>query len=580
VTSAVTHTDEVALQQFLSAAEGELASREDLERKRAFALSSTANFATITGASVMAPERGMYPWLQYAEDFAAYLDQPAPLGVAVPIKPGFIARLHLKTSIAGEALARFALANPEKRNAIFSWDYAKAAENLSQIAFDFKSAPVQELFPDVLYPDDSKGRFFYKGNSVMLKREGNYKEPTILALGEGTNRTGKHFNGVIWIDDVVTEDNYRNQDVQNQIWETIQYITNCIAEPGCQIWITGTRYAHWDAYQHLLAKKSPVKHQIIKGFPNMGCWEEQEDGSKKSLFYWKYCVTPEEKTEPVEFKGKTYTPTRSSLEEMRDGMDPILWSAQFLNSPTVGGQVTFNHNDFNNIVPCEGVELDGFLRDHGKLIDPSEDDRGILKFCIPGDPAYGDKTHNDNSVLLTVAQDRFDYWYVTEARVTRDGWKGLEEYLKQAMRWHKIYGNCELAIEAHAKEALRSLFQRLEREHGVFPRWNPLKENSGGRNGARKNERIATALEELARGGRLWFCIPDGAGASHPVERYRQLLIKEAGQFPSGVHDDALDCLSNCRQSFRMRNGDKAKNVDFFPNRSSLPSGIRRWCVA
>jgi len=568
------------MRQILLAAETELKDREDLEARRAFTLSSTVHFAETTGASVMNPKQGMYPWLPYAENFANYLDQPAPRGVAVPIKPGFIARLHLKTSIAGEALARFALANPEKRNAIFSWDFNKAAENLTQIAFDYKTEELQELFPEVLYPDDTKGRYYYTKKSVMLKRKGNYKEPSILALGESSNRTGKHFNGVIWIDDVVTEDNYRNPEVQKQIWDTIQYIINCIAEPGCQIWITGTRYVHYDAYMNLLSKNSPVKHQVIPGYPNMGCWEEQPDGTRKSLFYWKYCVKPEEKMFPVKHKGKTYTPTRSSLEEMRDGMDPVLWSAQFLNSPIVGGTATFSSEDFGNIAPCNGVELDDFLRSHGDLIDPSETDRGLLNFCIPGDPAYSDRNHNDNSVLLTVAQDRFDYWYVCEARVTRDGWKGLENYLKQSFCWHKVYGNCELAIEAHAKESLLALSRRLEREYGINPRWNPLKENSGGRNGPRKNERIATALEELIRGGRLWFCIPDGAGDRHPVELFRQMLIKEAMEFPNSLHDDALDCLSNSRQSFRLRFGDKPKSVDFFPRRDRLPRGVRKWLVA
>jgi hypothetical protein len=559
-----------------AAAKDEIDRREAHEARRQFALSGTPNWAQVTGASIMAPKRGMYPWLQYATDFANYLDSPSPLGLAIPIKPGFIARLHLKTSIAGEALARFALANPEKRNAIFSWEVEKAKENLSQISFGYKSQALQELFPDVLYPDDTKGRFKYKGSSVLLKREGNYKEPSIMALGSKTNRTGKHFNGVIWLDDMVTEDNYRNPEIQKQIWDLIQYVANCIAEPGCQIWITGTRYAHYDAYSYLLDKDSKVKHQIVNGYPNIGCWEEKEDGSREALFKWKYCVTPEEKTEPVEFEGKTYTPVRSSLDEMRSSMDPILFAAQFLNSPMIGGQATFNAADFENIVPVTGHELDTYLEYNGELIDPSKPERGILDTCVPGDPAYGDKTHNDNSILLTVSQDQYDYWYVREARVTRDGWRGIEDYLRVACSWYKLYSARQVAIETHAKESTRSLFERIERELGLFVQWNPLKVNSGGRNGARKNERIALSLEELVRGGRLWFCIPEGE-TNHPVELFRQLLIKEAVQFPSGRHDDAIDCLSNCRQCFRVRHGEQEKEVVFNPGRKNLPAGMKKW---
>jgi hypothetical protein len=419
----------------------------------------------------------------------------------------------------------------------------------------------------------------------MLRRDGNYKEPSIMALGAGSNRTGKHFNGVIWIDDVVTEDNYRNPDVQKEIWDTIQYIVNCIAEPGCQIWITGTRYAHHDAYGYLLSKDSPVRHQIVEGYPNMGCTKTDEDGNRKALFFWKYCWEPEDKTKPVEYEGTTYYPTRSSLKEMRDGadgkggMDPVLWSAQFENSPRIGGQVTFDPADFENVVPCSGVELDNFLYNHGAFVDPDEPERGSLEICIPGDPAYSDKTHNDNSVLLTIAQDRFDYWYVCEARVTRDGWKGLEAYLKQAFMWWKVYNAREIAIEAHAKEALRALAMRLENEMRIHPYWNPLKENAGGRNGPRKNERIANSLEEVVRGGRLWFCIPEES-RNHPVEQFRQMLIQEATQFPSGLHDDCLDALSNARQSFRVRSGDNEKSVDMFPDRQNMPWGTRKWLCA
>jgi len=564
------------ISQLLAAIQKEEDWREEYEERRRFALSATQNWATITGASIMAPERGMYPWLPYANNFASFLDSPSPLGVAKPVKFGFIARLHLKTSIAGEALARFAIANPEKRNAIFSWDSTKAEENLSQIAFDYKTKAIQDLFPDVVFPDDTKARFNYTKSGVTLKRQGNYKEDSIMAFGAGTNTTGKHFNGVIWIDDIVTENNYRNREVQAEIWELIQYIKDCIAEPGCQIWVTGTRYAHWDAYAPMLAEDSIIKHQIIKGYPNMGCWEEKEDGTREALFKWKYCVTPEEKGEPVIYEGKKYTPILESLDELRSGMKPIIFAAQFLNSPIVGGQSTFSASDFDNIVPCSGPELDTFLREHGALIDPERSERGTLDICIPGDPAYSDKNHNDDSVLLAVAQDQYDYWYVMNARVTHDGWKGLEAYLMQAFRWHSAYHAREFAIEAHAKEALKTVNRMLENKLHIYPHWNPLKENAGGRNSTRKNERIATALEELIRSGRLWFCVPQDQ-PNHPVEQFRQLLITQCMQFPSGVHDDAPDCLSNCRQSFRVRNGEQRKTLDFYPEMDQLPGGVQNF---
>ena len=345
--------------------------------------------------------------------------------------------------------------------------------------------------------------------------------------------------------------------------------------------MTGTRYAFHDAYGFMLDRGSKVRDNIVPGYPNMGCIVEDAEGRREPLFRWKYCIGAEDKDQPVEYKGKKYFPVRASLDEMRKSMDPVLWAAQMENNPIIGGMATFDPNDFDNIVPCEGHELHNFLAENGSLIDPSEPDRGSLDIVIPGDPAYSDRTHNDFSVEAAVAQDRFDYWYVMEARSTRDGWKGLEEYLKQAYRWKKRYNARELAIEAHAKEALKSLARKIERELGIQARWNPLKENAGGRNGDPKVTRIATALEDLIRGGRLWFCIPDGAGPTHPVERFRQMLKTEAQQFPSGVHDDHLDCLANCRQSFRMRTGEKGnKRIDMFPGRNRLPRAVRRWCVA
>jgi len=543
---------------------------------RELALSHTVNFAKITGANVMHPETGIYPWLPYVIGAADYLDRPIR-NIAVPIKPIFIARLHLKTTLAGEAFARKVLANPEKRSAIFSWDSKKAEENLTQIAYDFKSKALQEAFPDRLYPDDSKSRFFYKGDSIMLKREGNYKEESVMALGATSDFTGKHFNNVIWIDDVVTEGNYRNPAIQQQVWEKIQHIIMFLAEPGCEIWISGTRYAFHDAYSNLLDKKSPFLRQIVPGYPNMGCIEEDAQGQRKAIFWWKYCVTPEEKEVVKEWRGEKHHLIRRSLDEMKEAMDPILWYSQMENSPQIGGQATFAEKDFGNIVPCEGIELSSWLDAHGAMIDPKNPDRGSLIVVIPGDPAYSTKTHSDFSVLLTVAQDVWDHWYVMDARVTRDGWNGLEHYLEQAYLWKNLYNAKEFAIEYHAKLALRAVDKIVSRNLGVTARWNTLDENSGGRNGIRKEERIAIALEDLLRNGRLWFCIPQGAGPTHPVEKFRQSIIREAIQFPNAKHDDCLDCLANCRQSFKIRIGDTNKTVDFFPGRQQLPIQIRRF---
>lgn len=165
--------------------------REDKRLKlRDFALSNTVNFAKVTGNNpwdfekeepVYDPNTGFYPWCDYDEQFARYLDKK-PQGIAKPIKIGFIARDHKKTNDVEHTLARRGAINANKNIFIICDSDRKAQQRLNRIAGIFKSEAMQWLFPEKFHPDDARARFHYPSEKIYLRERYN-DEPTFIAMG-------------------------------------------------------------------------------------------------------------------------------------------------------------------------------------------------------------------------------------------------------------------------------------------------------------------------------------------------------------------------------------------------------------
>jgi hypothetical protein len=569
--------------------------REALERGkrrdelRSFALSSTSNLAKVTGVNpwdvrdlnkqepIQDPETGWFPWCPYLEQTAKYLDERPP-GIAKPVKPVFIARDHFKSTTAAVSLALRALRNPEKSFCIFCDSEDKASIRLGWIADILKSDAIQWLFPEKVYPNDGKARFRYNNSEIRMRRgQLQSSSPTFKIFGLKTPTAGAHMNGVIWADDLVNEENCRNPEIQNNIWMKLQQVYQYVASPGCELWVSGTRYSKKDAYSNVLDDDSPLKNSVVDGRILMGDKDGGWDGT--ALNFFRFCVKPAEKNKPVVFHGHTFYPVRESLVEKRDSTVPVSeYYAQMENNPTAEGNCKFKEHQFRQIIPCDALQLRDWLaneknvREHllkGELKAlVNLQGRVPLKVGILGDIAYADKPHSDFSWLFVIGADQNDDWYLMDGFRQKKSVEhgGLTTYFQKAFGFRAEYEVLPLAVELHAKESTGAVAVSIAENMGVRPpNWHPLKDNSI----KNKEVRIADALETQAAAMKLFVC------QDFPKDLLDE-LIEQAVTYPNGRHDDALDTLANARQLFPATRRKKTYSGQMFQARP-LPSRIRRF---
>lgn len=558
------------------------------EALRAFALSSTVNFAKVCGLNpwniddlnnpypICDEELAFYPWCPYLEDSADYLDKE-PLDaagerLARPIKLFFVGRDHFKTTGCEVALARRGLLNPYLSNLIFCDNEDKSSIRLSHISDIYQSDIIQQLFPDLLYPAGRNARYYYSSDHILMRKEKQQKRPTFEVFGLRTTTAGYHFNGVVWGDDLVNETNYRNPEIQEAIWFKIQQVYKFVASPGCEFWLTGTRYSAADAYGNFLDKDSLLKNDIVPGAVLLGCFEEDEHGNREAINFLRFCWNKGDKVRPVRYRGKVFNPVRESLEEKKASTTPISeWYSQMENNPLSTENATFSKEQFKKFIPCKAVELKSWIRNPDNVknhilcafpdaaIPKEKLNRAEIRTAIVGDIAYKAKKQNDFSVIIVAGQDANDDWYLM------DGWRGktdvdaggLNKYFKMVYDFREKYGvRLALGIETHAKESTRAAAKMIANNLCVaHPVFHQLKDNSGGRNGMTKEVRIADALESHIAAGKLFVC------EDFP-KVLLDALIEEAITYPNGRADDTLDTLADLRQVFIPRKIATKKKVD------------------
>jgi hypothetical protein len=529
----------------------------DAADDRAAIARSTWEAGIVSGSNAYDPVQGRLPWMDFHREGCDYFDAK-PIHPKT-IKPYAVARGHLKSEIGCHALARHICLNPETRNAVFAGSGDRANANVSNVSQILQSPRFQAAYPDVLFaPDGRTGddKKAYQSGELFAKRRGAWREATLEARGILDDTTGMHVghNGVCWIDDIVTKQNYRDKEADRiKTVNALIHVLSFIVDPGAQIWMTFTRWGLDDAYATILDPEGMYVRYWCQPDPVIyGCFRVNESGNLAALYPLKYCITPEETDKPVILNGTVFKTPRVSLEVLKQGMETWEWNSQMKNDPQPEEQQIFfeAYFDEKQQLPCDGKDLLTFLDDQNmvrRYIAPPTElgeafikallwlDRGELIPAISGDPSYEEKAHNDYQVLFAILQDRFNNWFVVDGYYERKGYKGLEEYLRWAMDTRdRLSIMRPLGIEAHGKEALKALADRIAREEGRTPiRWAALKANSN----QKKEVRIAR-LEAPLRGRRLYWC--------KNVEHLRLAAKNEMTKFGAGAkHDDIGDCLAN-----------------------------------
>jgi len=571
--TATAQVDQRTMLAMREAARQELELREKTVNKREYALTGTAEFGEVMGLNVYEPHTGRVPWMVSGVhgEMCDLLDRKIR-EIDNPIKLIAIPRGHFKTSICGCALSRIHCMKPHGRSAIFAAKEILSRKALKQVAEIWKCEQMQSLFPELLF--DPRDRNAYQSFELYMDHERVGGEPSVKAFGMETSFTGMHFDTVLWVDDLIDRHMARSVDEMEKAFDSLKDLMGAVADPGCEIWMTFTRYNLQDPYGQILAEDSDYWPDIAADPIIRGCYVDSKKG-RKPLFPARFCDSREQISKPGTVNGVKIDLPRKSLQAIREKYGPSFFASQYLNSPIPEGESPFEMEWFEDVIDVDGPDFFEWInvKENAKKIAPYPEEglRGPFEVAVLGDPGYGKRSHNNPSILWVVAVDRFNHWFFLDYKRAKYGKKNMLDYCKDGVSFYGEYRDrCVhrlatwLAIEAHGTGVLlEAEIVRAEAELGIQCMKKPLKNNSN----VQKELRIMS-LEPVALNRRMHFC-------KNVVEGKDQLAL-ESQTFMSGGEDDVIDTAANGTQVFRTRNPN-AKRPGTIKNFSHLPRGIRRF---
>lgn len=102
-------------------------------------------------------------------------------------------------------------------------------------------------------------------------------EPNLEAIGLDVVYTGKHKNGIVVVDDAVTEKNYASKPIQDRMWGRLAEMSNVASWQACFIY-DQTPYSDFDVFQ----RKKAVLQKL----------QEEEDKNKLGVRIYKHYRQP------------------------------------------------------------------------------------------------------------------------------------------------------------------------------------------------------------------------------------------------------------------------------------------------
>jgi len=545
-----------------------LSSAKSLAEERTRVLSDTQSFAEAMGLSVYDAKTGRVPWMlgdgEIHQRVCELMDRIVR-EIDNPIKIVAIPRGHFKTTILGSALSRIHFKKPSGRSAIFAAKGDLSRKSLKQVSDIWKSDEAQRLFGDLLFPVNNKEAYQNSNLSLNAKRIGG--EPSIMAFGMESSFTGFHFDTVLWVDDLIDKHMAKSIPEMEAAFESLKDLVGCVADPGCEVWLSFTRYNINDPYGDILPlefggneTESPYKNNIVADPIVEDCVTTDEDGNETPIFKVRFCCMNTEVGDSVEYQGEVIDVPRKSFENLKLSMGPRMFSSQYRNRPTSDEDSPFEREWFDSVLDCDGQSFFEWIsnKENARSIAPFPEDgeRGPYEVGVFGDPAYGDKKHNDSACLWVIVADRFNHRFFLEYSRMKYGKLKLGNYCRKAIGWYRDFTDlCTerrrswLAIETHGSGVmLEADILRVEIEMGIRCKKFDLKDNTN----QKKEFRIMT-LETPASNRWLHFC--------NNVESGRQQLILEAMTYMSGGTDDVIDTAANQTQVFQIRRVNKPKQA-------------------
>ena len=159
-----------------------------------------------------------------------------------------------KTSATIVEMVQLILNFPDIRILILSGSQTLAKRQLARCkkVFEKPSSKFRQLYPEFCALDDGK-KAVKLGNAeeftVPCRKLDQLAEPTVCISTGKSVKAGSHFD-VIFVDDIVNDQNYRSLKMLESCWEQYKDI-GPLLQPSGYMYVTGTVYAFGDTYEKI-----------------------------------------------------------------------------------------------------------------------------------------------------------------------------------------------------------------------------------------------------------------------------------------------------------------------------------------
>ncbi len=412
-------------------------------------------------------------------------------------------RAFYKTTSTIVEMVQTILNFPDVSIMIMQSTVGKSKELLGQVKSHFDGtnhhSRISEFFPEFCRDKMGTAMAF-----TVPNRKRSRKDPTVFVASPRSSKAGLHPD-VGFFDDLVTEQNYRNPELLKKTIEEFSHYTPLINNGG-YFYVTGTRYAFGDLYEHIIRTNTDGKWKITV----KGCWQEDANGSRVGGSNF-----PPRRLERGPRAGETIG---ISLEELlsiqRD--NPETFAAQYLNRPIAAGHQTFTEQLLlGAVVPKDTAAAVGpavLIVDLASSLNPDSDKRVVI-CCrsVNGIPTITD-IRSGRWTTLAIAENIIEMALKHRPlKVLIEGAAGAPyfiDYLKMVAKDKALVLNVETLKVSNQKGA--------------------------------KSLRIS-AVAGAIKTNRLKFL----AGLTGWAE-----LVEQFIQWPRGRHDDEIDTVSMAVQFF------------------------------
>ena len=223
------------------------------------------------------------------------------------------------TNVKGYVLWR--LRNDTNLRILFVGENDKVgSKNLKDIQWNIQNNRLlQALYPHLIPRDYAQTK--WTETEILLPRSKTFDEPTITSIGIGAKHTGFHYDLIVYDDPIGLEAAGSPADMQKAI-DWFQAAPGLLNSPDSEELIVGTRWKEGvgDLYGYVM-ENLPFRETTAGGVEGFLWYSRSAIEDGRSIFPEKYPL--------------------HELEKIRKRTGPYLWAANYMNDPTISGNVDF-----------------------------------------------------------------------------------------------------------------------------------------------------------------------------------------------------------------------------------------------